>query len=100
MGKSERINSILNVPLFKNDEEKGFLARSFVQATLPHSKVEDTHYVRVNGDFTLSISTQFPDTGLPYGTIPRLLLVWITTEAVKTKSRYLTLGDSLTCFMR
>jgi len=79
---------------------KGYIARPFVQATLPHSRVNGTRYERTNGDFTLSISTQFSDIGLPYGTIPRLLLVWITTEAVKTKSRYLTLGDSLTCFMR
>ncbi|MFM7855625.1 MAG: replication protein RepA, partial [Flammeovirgaceae bacterium] len=36
----------------------------------------------------------------PYGTIPRLLLFWITTEAVRTKSRRLELGDSLTKFMQ
>jgi len=36
---------------------------------------------------------------LPYGTIPRLLLAWLTTEAVKTKSRELELGDSLSGFM-
>jgi hypothetical protein len=36
----------------------------------------------------------------PYGTIPRLLLFWITSEAVKTKNRRLELGNSLTKFMR
>jgi hypothetical protein len=38
--------------------------------------------------------------GLPYGTYPRLLLAWITTEAVRQKSRELELGDSLSDFMR
>lgn len=41
-----------------------------------------------------------PSVGLPYGSIPRLLLAWITTEAVRTKSRELVLGDHLSGFMR
>ena len=40
------------------------------------------------------------DMGLPYGTYPRLLMAWITTEAVRTKTRELQLGDSLSYFMR
>ncbi len=101
MKEVSKINKLINLSLFREDEEdKGFIAKPFVQATLPHSKVDGTHYERINGDFTLSISTQFSDTGLPYGTIPRLLLVWITTEAVKTKSRELVLGDNLSEFMR
>lgn len=34
------------------------------------------------------------------GVIPRLLLFWITTEAVRTKNRRLELGHSLSAFMR
>jgi hypothetical protein len=37
--------------------------------------------------------------GYPYGVIPRLLLLWIITEAVQTKSRRLLLGRSLADFM-
>jgi hypothetical protein len=36
----------------------------------------------------------------PYGTIPRLLLFWITTEAIRTKSRRLEIGNSVSEFMR
>ena len=39
------------------------------------------------------------DYGLPYGHYPRLLLSWATTEAVRTKSREIMLGDSLRDFM-
>ena len=35
------------------------------------------------------------DAGLPYGTLPRLLLAWVSTEAVRTQSPELILGDSL-----
>ena len=34
-----------------------------------------------------------------YGSIPRLLLFWITTEAVRTKARRIEFGRSLTAFM-
>jgi Plasmid encoded RepA protein len=37
--------------------------------------------------------------GLPYGTIPRLLLAWLTTEAVRTKERELLLGHTLSEFL-
>ena len=37
---------------------------------------------------------------LPFGNIPRLLLAWVSTEAVRTQSRVLILGSSLSEFMR
>lgn len=77
----------------------GFMARAMVQATLPHSKVEGGEFVRRNGNFTLTL--QAPSAiGLPYGSVPRLLLAWLTTEAVRTNSRDLELGDSMAAFMR
>ena len=77
----------------------GFMARAMVQATLPHRKVEGTYFERTNGAFTLTLLSP-PKIGLPYGSVPRLLLAWLTTEAVKTRSRDLELGDSLSGFMR
>ena len=40
------------------------------------------------------------ETKLPYGNLPRLLLAWVCTEAVRTQSRELILGRSLADFMR
>ena len=37
---------------------------------------------------------------LPFGNLPRLLLAWVCTEAVRTQSRELVLGRSLAEFMR
>ena len=39
-------------------------------------------------------------TGLPFGNLSRLLLAWVCTEAVRTQSRELFLGPSLSGFMR
>ena len=77
----------------------GFMARAMVQATLPHKQVTGNEFSRSNGNYTLSILAP-SSVGLPYGSIPRLLLAWISTEAVKTQSREIELGDSLSGFMR
>jgi hypothetical protein len=77
----------------------GFMARALVQATMPHRRPETSEFVRRNGAFTLTIMAP-SEVGLPYGSVPRLLLAWLTTEAVRTKSRELVLGDSLSEFMR
>ncbi|WP_018417332.1 replication protein RepA [Teredinibacter turnerae] len=76
----------------------GFMARALVQATLPHSEVDGNEFERTNGAFTLSMLAP-SSVGLPYGNIPRLLISWLTTEAVKTRSREVILGDTLTQFM-
>ena len=40
------------------------------------------------------------DNKLPFGNYPRLLLAWVSTEAVRTQSRVIVLGSSLAKFMR
>jgi hypothetical protein len=77
----------------------GYMARALVQATLPHSKPDSNEFERRNGAFTLVMLAP-SRIGLPYGVVPRLLLAWMTTEAVRKRSRQLILGDSLTDFMR
>ncbi len=77
----------------------GFVSRAMIQATLPHKKVAGNEFERRNGNYTLTLLAP-SKVGLPYGTIPRLLLAWLTTEAVKTRSRELELGDNLSGFMR
>jgi len=77
----------------------GFMARAMVQATMPHKKTTKNEFVRRNGAFTLSMLSP-ARIGLPYGSVPRLLMAWLTTEAVRTQSRELILGDNLSAFMR
>jgi hypothetical protein len=87
-----------------------FMSRACVQATFPHSDPGDVPiWCRTNGNLTLSIKPDYEidtktgkprNVGLPYGTVCRLLMFWITTEAVKTKSRRIELGESLAAFMR
>jgi hypothetical protein len=100
----QTIDALINQALAIEDEKAqeagalGFMARAMVQATLPHRTVAGNEFERRNGNFILTL--QAPSKiGLPYGSTPRLLLAWVTTEAVKTKSRELELGDSMSAFM-
>lgn len=76
----------------------GFMARTLIQATLPHKAAASNEFVRDNGLFSLTIMAP-SKVGLPYGSIPRLLLSWMTSEAVFTRSSVLELGPTLSAFM-
>ena len=56
-------------------------------------------YQRINGPYKLILS-RTGEYKLPFGNLPRLWMAWISTEAVRTQSRELILGDSLSEFMR
>ncbi len=91
----------VELEIVEGDREVGYSARLLVQATMPHSKPSPdvTEFKRSNGFVTVKITAD-QDYGLPFGCYPRLLLAWITTEAVRTKSHQLELGRSLRDFMR
>jgi hypothetical protein len=76
----------------------GYMARALVQATMPHSKIDSHEFKRRNGAFKLTMLAD-SEVGLPYGSIPRLLVAWVTTEAVRTKERNIILGHTLSEFM-
>lgn len=88
-------------------EDLVFLAYQFICVTLPHSEPDPNLpvWTRVNGNLTLSVRPGWDfeankPRGYPFGTIPRLLLFWLSTEVVRNKSRTVYLGDSLADFMK
>ena len=82
------------------DPDLGFMARTMALCSLPRTNPGNRHqYKRVNGPFKL-VMVAGADNKLPYGNLPRLLMAWVCTEAVRTQSRELVLGKSLSKFMR
>ena len=82
------------------EPDTGFMMRLLALCALPRTNPGNRDkYIRRNGPFTL-VMTATGTAKLPYGTVPRLLLAWICTEAVRTQSRTLVLGRSLAEFMR
>lgn len=77
----------------------GFTTSFLVQATLPHSDPKSNYFERGTDWLKLSITAP-PHIGIPYGSLPRLLLTWICTEAVKTQSPVIGLGSSQAAFLK
>lgn len=97
---AERISR--NEPTF---EDLAYMARELVQVTLPHRSPGDVPaWSRRNGNLTMTVRPGWNTTagrsfGYPCGTIPRLLLFWLTAEAKKRGARRIELGRSLADFM-
>ena len=78
----------------------GYLVRLLMLCTLPRTNPgKRLQWRRANGPHQLTM-TATGDRGLPYGSLPRLMLAWVCTEALRTQSRELVLGRSLAEFMR
>lgn len=85
--------------------ERAFLARQLIQCTFPHKDPGNVPiWSRTNGNLTLSIRPLYDEEKgaheYPFGTIPRLFLYWMVTEAARTKKRRLYLGQTYPEFMR
>ncbi|MEQ8822301.1 MAG: replication protein RepA [Sumerlaeia bacterium] len=91
------------------DHALGFSARVMAQAGLPHSDPGDDCdlWVCTNGHFCFSVQSkryhkngQMVNVGLPYGSLARLILYHIATQATQRRSPEIDLGTSLSSFMR
>lgn len=90
--------------------ELGYFSQLLVQTAMPHKDPGELDaWTRQNGRFSLTFKNGLdfdPETkthkrvGLPFGTNARLLYAWLGTEAVRTRSSKLDLGDSFGAFMR
>ena len=96
--QTDQVNQLVTAS--EADPDLGFMVRTMALCSLPRSNPgQRKEYVRRNGPYTLGMSAGIGNK-LPFGTLPRLLLVWVSTEAVRTQSRELILGLSLSGFMR
>ena len=96
--QADQVNQLVRAS--ETDPDLGFMARLLVLCSLPRSNPGNRlQYKRVNGPFTLYM-TASGGNKLPFGNLPRLILAWVCSEAVRTQSRVLVLGKSLSDFMR
>ena len=96
--QADQVNQLVSAS--EADPDLGFMARLMALCSLPRSNPGNRlQYKRVNGPYKLIIIAG-GDNKLPYGNLPRLLLAWVSTEAVRTQNRVLLLGDSVSEFMR
>lgn len=84
----------------------GYAARLWAQLSLPYKDPGDARlWIRRNGSLTLRVMPGMTGPkgaekpGYPYGVLPRYVLTWMSTEAVRTQSPVLQLGNNLSDFM-
>ena len=96
--QADQVNQLVSAS--EADADLGFMARTMALCSLPRTNPGDRlRYVRCNGPYTLVMNAGGLHK-LPFGNLPRLLMAWVSTEAVRTQSRELVLGNSLSEFMR
>ncbi len=88
-------------------ENPQFLHALLCQLGLPRSEVEGRVFERRSGKASLLVEAGHWNTGkewveqpVPYGTRPRLVLINICSEAVRTKSPVVNVGESVRAFLR
>jgi hypothetical protein len=96
LAEAEAIAYIRSTP--PDPSEFAYAARYLIQGALPHSNPGKVmNWTRTNGNVTISLATTAND--YPYGSIPRLLMFWLTAEVKKTGSRRIQLGKSYYQFL-
>jgi hypothetical protein len=90
-------------------DDIAFLHSILCQTGLPYRPTDKRVWIRDQGIASLLIEAghaRHPDTGkwvelgLPHGERPRLILIYLSTEAVRTSSPTIEVGGSLTAFAR
>jgi len=95
----------------RSEQEIAFLHTVFCQTSLPYRNPGDAariwkrqqglaHLLITAGQIWRSESNDWLPVGLPFGPKPRLILAYLSTQAIKTQRRVIPVGDSLTGFVR
>ncbi|WP_417500146.1 replication protein RepA [Methylophaga sp.] len=80
-------------------ESIGYIPRFMANASLPTSRQSGNEYTRQNGRYKLHLISP-NDIGLPYGSYPRQVLIYLTTQAKLTSSSEIKLGSSQASFLK
>ena len=90
-----------------DDDDRAYMHSIMCQVGLPRSKVEGTSFERYSGGAGLLIEAgklwdgkQFVQQPIPYGAMPRLMLAWMNTYAVRFNTPEIPVGDSASEFLR
>ncbi|WP_127172109.1 replication protein RepA [Xanthomonas euvesicatoria] len=88
-------------------DDANFLHPVLCQVGLPRRKTAEREFMRKSGAAWINVQAGYLDLGtgpvlqpLPYGPMPRLVLAWISTYAVRKKQREIPVGRNMSEFLR
>ena len=83
--------------------EIGIAHAGFAMASLPHRRTAERVWRREGGPIKLIIESGLDSNeapvGIPYGAIARMILLYLQSQAVKTRSREVELGASMNAWL-
>lgn len=101
------IDAVSNITTPPKGKEIGFQHTVLCQTALPHRPTKARTWEREQGNVSLSIEAgrikrgqKWVELLLPYGEKPRLLLIHLNSEAVRTSSPIIDIGRSMTGFIK
>ena len=102
--KSERHAVDAAAQILADEESRlGITHAGFALTSLPHKKIEESFWRREGHRTTLLVESgrdrRGTLIGVPYGSIARLILLYLQTEAVRTNSPEVELGRSMKTWM-
>jgi hypothetical protein len=88
-----------NLIMTDEDLQASFVHAGFALTALPHRRIEKAEWVREAAGLTLRVESGKDEhgtvVGIPYGSIARMILLYLQTEAVRNRSREVELGRSM-----
>jgi Plasmid encoded RepA protein len=102
--QSDRLAVKVAAAVMADEEARlGITHAGFAMTSLPHKRVETTVWERDAGAVKLLVESgleqDLQPVGIPYGSIARMILLYLQTQAVKTKSREVELGTSMNAWL-
>lgn len=81
------------------EQRLGITHAGFAMTALPHRAIQDLVWIRQGANVRLKVESgadaRDHQVGLPYGAVARIILLYLQTRAVKTRSREIELGRSM-----
>jgi len=96
----------IRTPVEDDERDLRFLHAVFCQVGMPRAPLEARHFTRANGGVGLVMQagtwfngTETVEMPLPSGVKPRLVMVHLCSEAIRSKSRNVDIGNSVRSFL-
>ncbi|MDO9711791.1 replication protein RepA [Paracraurococcus lichenis] len=104
MDKAERMAVDAAFGVLSDEKGRiGITHAGFAMAALPHKKTLETIWKKDAGPVRLLVESgndaEGNPVGIPYGSIARMILLYLQTQAVRTRSREVELGASMNAWL-
>ena len=85
--------------MFDENQRVGIMHAGFAMTALPHKAIAEPTWIRQSGNIKLRVDSGSDANdqlvGLPFGSIARMILLYLQSEAVKINSREVELGRTM-----